>query len=228
MRMCVVLLLGACGGRSGMSMAAGGDGGASEPPADGWTVVDQSDAWDVAPCPYGCAVSCVSAFPVVIPGCRIPTGCQDRPLHLDDTFIDNLGYSTLTDPPPGSVSAAQDRMENYDVEAICNVHLGDTVFLFTGNPQQPLGWTLRGLLDPDGDGVRTPIVVHVPVVQGDGCSVRATKGHVVAGFAALRIEDVGLPTDPEPETYLDGTLLCGEADRPCGGGDFGLHRVDCE
>jgi len=210
-------------------MSAGGHASAFEPPADANKAEpDATVEPDVDPCSDGCGVSCASAFPVMIPACRIPPGCEERPLRLENTFIDNLGFTTLDYDQPAAVNLISQRIRNYAIDAACSVGVGDVIRIMNGNPVQPVGQVLREVLDPDGDGAKSPLSVHVPVVYDKNCDLSFNEDHTVVGFAVFRIEDVALPSDPEPETYLDGTMLCGEAERPCGGGDFGLHAVGCE
>ena len=158
---------------------------------------------------YGTAVAvglgpgCGNAFPVAVPECVVKdssTGalkCDgSTELQLSNDIIDSAGITSLSDDASANVNTILDLIKNYDPTAPCNSTVDDNIKVQNGDPRQPVGTEIRNsILDPDGDGVETPVVVCMAIIDaGVPCSqIKFNQTHQVSGYVAFRLEHVILP-----------------------------------
>lgn len=173
----------------------------------------------------GLGPGCGNAFPVAVPECVIKDSdgnlkCDENTeLILSNDIIDNAGITSLSEDQSANVNTIRDLIENYDSTGKCNSTVDDNIKVQNGNPRKPVGEEIReSILDKDGDGVMTPVIVCMPVVDpGVPCSqIKFNQTHAVSGYVAFELREVVLPNDPGGDkTFIKG--VCIKDTKQCGG-----------
>lgn len=150
---------------------------------------------------------CISSYPLFVKDCAIEDAlgnldCSGRLREFAPMAYGNGGVTDLGDIN-ASPNSLRQIINNYSRTGACNANGGDTIRLY--DELQQLMPDIDRILDPDGDGVPTPVTVEIPVIEAPrSCQIQNFGSYRISGFA-----DIELLSVTPPNRWVRFRVLCG-------------------